>query len=85
MLLGIVLTQDEFQVKVFEAVYVLNKLVRNHLLVAQGAVLVHLHALAAVSLVLAFTRGSFVLSINVFGRSNGVLVKGRVLLFRGGV
>jgi hypothetical protein len=55
MLLGVVLTQNEFQIEVFEAVYVLNKLVRNHLLVTQGAVLVHLHALAAVSLVLAFT------------------------------
>ena len=37
MLFGIVLTQNLLQVKFLEAVQVVNHLVRNHVLVAQGA------------------------------------------------
>ena len=71
MLFGVVLTQNLLKVEVLEAVYILNKLVRNHLLVAQG-VLTFLHGLltlVAVGLVLLEGNG-FVLSIHVIGASN---------------
>lgn len=70
---GVVLAQDLVQVQLLEAVDVLDELVGNHLLVAQGALtfLEGLLTLLAVGLVLLGAL-AFLLSIH-FG---GVLIKG---------